>query len=124
MSELKIPNKKPKYIDETVFLLKLGAFLHNLEVLSFRNIEEVSDLQKERKRIQISDETIKEFGEYWDLNKKYLNTFLMFNPKIDSRDLIKQGYKGIEIGKEIKRREIEEFKKLLDIQEQTNKYNL
>lgn len=105
MWENKFPNKNPKYIDETVFLLRFKENLTDVERIPFLN--------KERNRINIPDYIIVDFSKIFNLNSRYVNAFLRYNPKIDGNELKKLGYQGSEIGKEIRRREIEEFQKLI-----------
>ena len=81
------------------------------------NIEKIPELNKKRKQIGIDYITIKKFFdiEYKSSNqRKFVNCFLEYDPKISGKDLIAYGIKGVEIGNEIRRREIEDFQNLLD----------
>lgn len=91
--------------DTACFLLRLRDELTNLN--------KIPALYKEKVRFHVDNETINEFGNLYDLDEKYLEAFVKFQPRIDANQLMKLGYKGPEIGAEVKRREIEEFKKLL-----------
>jgi tRNA nucleotidyltransferase (CCA-adding enzyme) len=91
--------------DPACFLLRLKENLHNLD--------KIPALYKEKKRFHVDNETILEFAKLYNFNDNYLKAFLKFNPKIDSIEIMNQGFKGAEIGAEVKRKEIEEFKSLL-----------
>lgn len=91
--------------DTACFLLRLRDELTNLN--------KIPTLYKEKVRFHVDNETINEFGNLYDLDEKYLEAFVKFQPRIDANELMKLGYKGPQIGAEVKRREIEEFKKLL-----------
>lgn len=119
MKEFKIPNS---IVDETIFLIKLNKLFNRINI-PYSNLDYVPLLQKERKRIGISNETINELKKII-FNNKYLDAFIIFNPKISGKELIKLGFKGTEIGKEIRRREVEEFKDTLDFIENSKNFNL
>ena len=91
--------------DPACFLLRLRENIHNLD--------KIPALYKEKNRYHVDNETILEFANLYDFNDNYLKAFLKFNPKIDSLEIMNQGFKGHEIGAEVKRKEIEEFKSLL-----------
>lgn len=91
--------------DTVCFLLRLKEYLHD--------IDKVPLLYKEKIRYHVSNQTILNFAKVFDINDNYLTAFLQFNPKIDSREIMDLGFKGPQIGAEVKRREIEEFKSLL-----------
>jgi tRNA nucleotidyltransferase/poly(A) polymerase len=91
--------------DPACFLLRLRENIHNLD--------KISALYKEKKRFHVNNETILEFAKLYNFNDNYLKAFLKFEPKVDSLEIMKQGFKGSEIGAEVKRKEIEEFKSLL-----------
>lgn len=91
--------------DTVCFLLRLKEYLHD--------IDKVPLLYKEKIRYHVNRETILEFADLFDFNDNYLKAFLKFEPKIDAREIMRLGFKGSEIGAEVKRKEIEEFKKLL-----------
>lgn len=91
--------------DPACFLLRLKENLHNLD--------KISALYKEKKRFHVDNEIILEFANLYNFNDNYLRAFLKFNPKIDSIEIMNQGFKGAEIGAEVKRKEIEEFKSIL-----------
>jgi len=102
LSKYKFPNN---IANVACFLLRLKDNINNLD--------KVSSLYKEKKRYHVDNDTILEFADLYNFNDNYLQAFLKFEPKIDTGDIIKKGLKGPEIGAEVKKREIEEFKKLL-----------
>jgi len=93
-----------KTADTACFLLRLRDYLLDLD--------KIPALYKEKVRFHVDNETIEEFADLYDLNDKYINAFLKYKPKINAKEFM-SGLKDIEIGMEKKRREIEEFKKLL-----------
>lgn len=107
----KLRNKLSKYkfsnkiADKACFLLRLKDMI--------KDINNIPKLYKEKLRYFVDNNTILEFADLYNFNDNYLKAFIKFNPKIDSSEVIKQGFKGSQISQEISRREIEEFKKLL-----------
>ncbi len=98
--------KFPNDIANTAcFLLRLRDYIHDLN--------KIPTLYKEKNRFHVNNKTIEDFAELYNFNDNYLKAFLKFNPKINSDEIIKLGFKHYEISAEIKRKEIEEFKKLL-----------
>lgn len=91
--------------DTACFLLRLKNDIKDLEQIPF--------LLKEKKRYHVDNETILEFAKLYNFNDKYLQAFLKFSPKKYAEDIIKLGFKGPEISREVKKKEIEEFKELL-----------
>ena len=98
----KFPNN---IADTACFLLRLKDYIYNLD--------KIPALYKEKKRYHVDNETILEFADLYNFNNNYLKAFLKFAPKIDTTKIMKLGFKGPQIGAEVKRKEIEEFKKLL-----------
>ena len=109
IDELRMKLKKYKFpnvlADTACFLLSLKS--------NIKDLNEIPSLYKDKKRYHVDNETIEEFADLYDFNDNYLQAFVKFNPKVDSLEIIKLGYKGAQIGAEVKKREIEEFKKLL-----------
>ena len=91
--------------DKACFLLRLKNEIKNLNKIPF--------MYKEKVRYHVDNETILEFANLYNFNDNYLKAFLKFQPKIDTAQIMKLGYKGAEISAEVQKREIEEFKKLL-----------
>ena len=109
VNTLRIKLKKckfPNLIADTVcFLLRLKN--------EIKDVNNIHDLYKEKVRIHLDNDTIEEFADLYDFNDNYIQAFLKFQPKIDTAKIISLGFKGPEISAEVKRKEIEEFKKLL-----------
>jgi tRNA nucleotidyltransferase/poly(A) polymerase len=98
--------KFPGYIADTAcFLLRLQKHI--------KNLEKIPVLYKEKVRYHVDDQTIEEFADLYGFNDNYLQAFLKFKPKVDGKEIMRMGFKNAEIGAEIKRREIEQFKELL-----------
>jgi len=100
VEKLKIPSK---FADVTQFLLELPKYKEE-DILLF-----LSKL----KRFHLDKGTISEFFRVMDIDKKHLWAFLKFNRSVSAQDLMKQGFKGSQLGAEIEKQEIEKFKKLL-----------
>jgi tRNA nucleotidyltransferase/poly(A) polymerase len=102
MPEYKIPSK---YWKPACFLLILIKEIDNLDRLEY--------LYKEKKRYDIDNNTIKEFAKLLNIKSRYLKAFLKYETTVNAEELMDIGFKGAELGAEIKKREIENFKKLL-----------
>ena len=88
------------------------CFLIRLLTLSEDNVYE---LRKKMDVIKFSDETeIMDFANLSGADQDLISAFLEYRPSISSKDLMDQGFKGPELGREIKKREGLEFKKILD----------
>lgn len=87
---------------KVIFLINLIKFVP----------EKVMEFYKERKRCNIEDDIVSEWIELNKLGKEVIE-FLRFKPTVSSKELIDLGFKGPELGKEINRLEIENFKKNL-----------
>lgn len=70
-------------------------------------------LKKAQANSRASDEEIRRFAELNDLDKRLIDAFLKFKLSVSGQEIMDAGFKGAEIGEEIERREIENFKKLL-----------
>ena len=102
LRKYKFPND---IADTACFLLRLKDYLHTLD--------KVPILYKEKVRYHVDNQTIEEFADLYNFNDKYLQAFLKYEPKINATEFM-SGLKDAEIGIEKKRREIEEFKKLVN----------
>lgn len=92
-------------INKIVFLLSLLSLSE----------ENVYELRKKMDSIKFYyAEEIIEFAELSGMDKNLILSFLEYKPSISSKELMDAGFKGPELGKEIKRREGLEFKKILD----------
>jgi tRNA nucleotidyltransferase/poly(A) polymerase len=84
-----------------------------VSLLSFK-VEDVFDIYKKRQQCAISDETILEWLKVQGINDDSLIKFVEYKPNVSSQELMEQGFKGRELGLEIKRLEIEKFKSMLN----------
>lgn len=88
------------------------CFLIRLLTLSEDNVYE---LRKKMDVIKFTDvDEIMEFANLSGADQNLISAFLEYRPSISSKDLMDQGFKGPELGREIKKREGLEFKKILD----------
>jgi tRNA nucleotidyltransferase/poly(A) polymerase len=93
-----------KETDSIKFLISLKDFEPN----------KIVEYYKEKIRIGISDSMVSKWTELSGFdNKDIIEKFIKYSPSVKSQDLINMGIKGIELGKEIKRLEIEKFKSML-----------
>ena len=83
-----------------------------VSLLSFK-VEDVFDIYKKRQQCAISDETILEWLKVQGINDDSLIKFVEYKPSVSSQELMEKGFKGRELGLEIKRLEIEKFKSML-----------
>jgi tRNA nucleotidyltransferase/poly(A) polymerase len=83
-----------------------------ISLLSFK-IEDVFDIYKKRQQCAISDTTILEWLKVQVIDSDELIKFVEYKPSVSAQELMSQGFKGKELGLEIKRLEIEKFKSML-----------
>jgi tRNA nucleotidyltransferase/poly(A) polymerase len=86
------------------------AFL--ISLLSFK-VEDVFDIYKKRQQCAISDATILEWLKVEGIDTNELIKFVEYRPSVSAQELMSQGFKGKELGIEIKRLEVEKFKSML-----------
>jgi len=87
------------------------SFLLNLLKLSENNAYELK--KKERLARFYYLEEIDEFAKKAEIDPKVIKAYFSYEPGVKSEELMAQGFKGPELGLEIKRRESERFKRLL-----------
>lgn len=102
IQDYKLPDspESGKLASKVAFLISLFDFTP----------EEVMRFYKEKQRTSIDDSTILEWIELNDIDNEYLIKFVNYKPTISAKDLMDKGFKGAELGREIKRLEIEKFK--------------
>ena len=81
--------------------------------LSKMNVEDVLDIFRKRQQCAITDATILEWLRVSDNQNDMLVKFIDYKPTTSSQELMSQGFKGKELGEEIKRLEIDKFKQML-----------
>lgn len=91
------------FAKKIVFLLKLTSL----------KVDDVFDMYKTKIQCGISDSTILEWLDVNSINDPVKIKFIEFKPSVSSKELMDRGITGRELGIEIKRLEIENFKKLL-----------
>jgi tRNA nucleotidyltransferase/poly(A) polymerase len=81
--------------------------------LLYFKVEDVFDIYKKRQQCSISDQTILEWLKAEGINDDVLVKFVDYKPTVSSQELMVQGFKGKDLGDEIKRLEVEKFKSML-----------
>ena len=77
------------------------------------SVDDVFDVYKKKVASGISDSTILEWLSITGNETPMLIKFVDYKPTVSSQELMEQGFKGKELGIEIKRLEIEKFKSIL-----------
>ena len=83
-----------------------------VSLLSFK-VEDVFDIYKKRQQCAITDATILEWLKVEGIDTDTLVKFVEYKPSVSAHELMSQGFKGKDLGDEIKRLEIEKFKQML-----------
>jgi tRNA nucleotidyltransferase/poly(A) polymerase len=86
------------------------AFL--ISLLNFK-VEDVFDIYKKRQQCAITDATILEWLKVQTIDTNELIKFVEYRPSVSAQELMSQGFKGKDLGIEIKRLEVEKFKSML-----------
>ncbi len=79
-----------------------------ISLLSFK-IEDVFDIYKKRVQCGIKDTSILEWIKVLGLDNDYLIKFIDYKPTTSAEELMSKGFKGKELGEEIKRIEVKKF---------------
>lgn len=72
------------------------------------------DLYKQKVKCHCSTDLIVDWLDINDINDKMFIRFMEYKPSVSAEDLMKQGFKGRELGDEIKRQETEKFKQKIN----------
>lgn len=83
-----------------------------LSLLNFK-VEDVFDIYKKRQQCTITDATILEWLKVESIDTNELVKLVEYRPSVSAQELMSQGFKGKELGIEIKRLEVEKFKQML-----------
>jgi tRNA nucleotidyltransferase/poly(A) polymerase len=83
-----------------------------LSLLNFK-VEDVFDIYKKRQQCAITDATILEWLKVQTIDTNELVKLVEYRPSVSAQELMSQGFKGKELGIEIKRLEVEKFKQML-----------
>jgi tRNA nucleotidyltransferase/poly(A) polymerase len=81
--------------------------------LTNMTVESAYDMAKRRQQCAISDETMLEWLKVNDSQFPVPLKFIEYKPTVSSQELMAKGFKGRELGLEIKRLETEKFKQML-----------
>jgi tRNA nucleotidyltransferase/poly(A) polymerase len=109
----KIENLENKLIQEykiESYLSKKIVFL--ISFLGFKP-EMVFDMYKKKQQSGIESSTILEWLDVNGISDEWMIKFVKYRPTVSSEELMKQGFKGRDLGIKIKELEIEKFKKML-----------
>lgn len=87
-------------VKKVIFLIKFLDFTPEM----------VLDFYKLKQQSNIANDLILEWIKLNGIKDKWMIKFLEFTPSVSSKELMDKGFKGPELGKEIKRLEIEKFK--------------
>jgi poly(A) polymerase len=84
-------------------------------LLAFKNLdlESAYKLKKMQANSKLSDEQIRKFAQWMKMDMKLVDVFLNFKLSVTGQELMDAGFKGAELGKEMERREKENFAKYL-----------
>jgi tRNA nucleotidyltransferase/poly(A) polymerase len=82
-----------------------------ISLLNFK-VEDVFDIYKKKQQCAITDSSILEWIKLMDLSDMLVK-FVDYKPSVSAGELMFRGIKGRELGIEIKRLEVEEFKQML-----------
>ena len=83
-----------------------------ISLLNFK-VEDVFDIYKKRQQCAITDATILEWLKVQTIDTDTLIKFIEYKPSVSAQELMSQGFKGKDLGDEIKRLEIEKFKQMI-----------
>jgi tRNA nucleotidyltransferase/poly(A) polymerase len=83
-----------------------------ISLLSFK-VEDVFDIYKKRQQCAITDATILEWLKVESIDTDTLIKFVEYKPSVSAQELMSQGFKGKDLGDEIKRLEVEKFKQMI-----------
>ncbi len=88
------------------------TFLIRLVTLSPDNAYEIKKRMKVIKFYYL--EEILDFCRIAGIDSKLIDSFLKYEPSVSTQELMDLGFKGPDLGREIKKREADEFQKILD----------
>jgi len=77
-------------------------------------VETAFDLYKKKIRCHVTNHQIIDWLDTNGIHKSIFIRFIDYVPTVSAEELMSQGFKGRELGDEIKKREIENFKKMLN----------
>jgi tRNA nucleotidyltransferase/poly(A) polymerase len=83
-----------------------------ISLLDFK-VDDVTEMYKKRTVARVNDEVILDWYKINQINDATHLAFIKYKPSVSAQDLMDKGFKGAELGKEIKRLEIEKFKEII-----------
>lgn len=103
-------------IRDILFLINFSKMnkVNGLKPITNRADQNLITLKKLQKIINLNHNQILKFANHIDMDERLVEAFLVFDLSVNGEDIKKLGFKGVNIGKEIERIEIENFKKLLN----------
>jgi hypothetical protein len=75
--------------------------------------DRITEFYSKKNSYRIDDEIIKEWISLAGLSGEEFEAFVKYRPTTSSQDLMAKGFKGKELGDQIKRLEIENFKRMI-----------
>lgn len=91
---------KKRLVNEFKYsILEVNHICFFLRFKSEMSIKNVFKLKTEYNRLKIKDGLFYEYCKSTSLNMEFVNKFMNFNLTVSGDDLIKQGYKGKEVGR-------------------------
>ena len=102
-----------KMVQEFRMEIEIAKKIIFLLELSKMGVEDAFDMYRKRQQCGIADATILEWLKATGDKNPALVKFIDYKPTVSSQELMAKGFKGKELGEEIKRRETEKFKQML-----------
>jgi tRNA nucleotidyltransferase/poly(A) polymerase len=106
-------NLERKLVQEYKIEIEIASKIVFLIDLLKLTPENAFDLYKKKIRCHVSNSQIIDWLDTCEISDKIFIAFIDYKPSVSSEELMNKGFKGRELGNEIKRLEIENFKKLI-----------
>lgn len=101
--------KKGTFTNEEVSLtMFLFSFMYNLSV------ENAFKLKKAESKCKVCRDDLEEIASFKGMDSNMVNAYLKFELTVSGQEVAEDGFKGVELGKEIIRRETEKFRTILE----------
>lgn len=103
--------------DSIIFLLRLKDLFNDdniYKVLDYQNnLDNIVNIFRIKESLELEDDILKDFAKFSNINFKYIIALINYKITTNVKDLIDLGYNGKRLGEELKKLEIEKYKKLL-----------
>jgi tRNA nucleotidyltransferase/poly(A) polymerase len=99
-----------KYKIEVDFARKVVFLIDLINLKSIIDREEILIIYKKKEISRVNDDVIKNWYQLNNLNDLIYSKFLDFKPSVSAEELMQKGYKGKDLGDEIKKLETQKFK--------------